>query len=40
MPKRFKLTKHQNRKIFRAGAQRIHPKNLADNFVMRGGIRL
>lgn len=40
MPKRFKLTPHQNKRIFKAGAQRIHPKNLADSYVMRGGIRL
>lgn len=40
MPKRFKLKRNQSNKIFRQGAERIHPKNLADHFVMRGGIRL
>lgn len=40
MPKRFKLSHHQNKKIFRQGANRIHRKNFAGDFVMRGGIRL
>lgn len=39
MPKRFKLNQHHNRKVFRQG-NRIHPKNMPANFVMRGGIRL
>lgn len=37
--RRGHMSRSHSRKVFRAGAKRIHPRNLAGN-PMRGGIRL
>lgn len=37
---RKQLNRRDNKRIFKQGAMRVHPKNLAANYVMRGGIRL
>ena len=39
MAKRMKLEKGHSKRVFTAGAQRIHPRNDVSR-IMRGGIRL
>lgn len=38
--KRFKMSRSNSRRSFTASASRTHVKNVAGNFVMRGGLRL
>lgn len=38
--RRKKLTRSKSKKAFRRGVTRQHPKNRADSYWMRGGIRL
>lgn len=38
--RRSRIPMHHSRKLFRRGAQRIHPKNGLPGVPMRGGIRL
>jgi len=40
MAKRGRMAKGHSKSNFRAGAQRVHPKNRARPGSMRGGIRL
>lgn len=40
MRKRFKMGRGQSRRSFSRGAMRVHPRNMANAVVMRGGIRL
>lgn len=36
---RYKLSRRSSRRSFSRGATRVHSKNNAVNYVMRGGIR-
>lgn len=38
--KRQRMSSKTSRKVFKRGAQRIHPRNLNLAMPMRGGIRL
>lgn len=40
MAKRGHLSHGYSRKVFRRGAQRVHPRNIPSGAPMRGGIRL
>lgn len=40
MAKRSKMGHGYSKRVFRAGASRVHPKNLTSGMPMRGGIRL
>lgn len=40
MSRRGRMPRGHSRKVFRRGAQRIHPKNVPSALPMRGGIRL
>ncbi len=38
--RRKRMQKRFSKKVFTRGAQRVHPKNMTNRIVMRGGIRL
>lgn len=38
--KRSKMSRRSSRKTFKRGVMRQHPKNRANSYFMRGGIRL
>lgn len=40
MRKRSRMPRRNSRRVFTAGAQRIHPRNATTSRPMRGGIRL
>ena len=42
MSKRHRISRGSSKRMFRATASRVHPKNISSgsSYVMRGGIRL
>ena len=40
MAKRYKLSRKKSKKLFRKTASKVHKKNVHQNTILRGGIRL
>lgn len=40
MARRSRMSRKSSRRAFKRGANRMHPRNKVQNYMMRGGIRL